>query len=123
VPGFDRPTSKADAAYRTVAMSIVGFAGAGLFSVYRSGFGQAVVLGFFCVFVLGPLAFLRRVWFVTPATVSAILGFVAIRKFQASREAVAVGSVLVALSWTAVAAALAVRPVDASAAESTASPE
>ncbi len=59
VPGFYRPTSRADAAYLTFAMSILGFAGAGLLSVYESGFGAGVVMFLFGVFVLGPLAFVR----------------------------------------------------------------
>jgi hypothetical protein len=40
-------------------MSILGFAGAGLLSVYESGFGAGVVMFLFGVFVLGPLAFVR----------------------------------------------------------------
>lgn len=123
VPGFRRPTSRADAAYLTVASSILGLSGAALFSAWESGFGGAIVGGFFCVFVLGPLAFARRVWFVTPVTVSAVLGFVAIRSIQAGHEDVALGGVLGALCWTAAATALAVRSVDDSVVEPDASPK
>lgn len=62
-------------------------------------------------------------WHVTPGTVSAMLGFVAIRAIEAGRDDVALGSVLVALCWTAAATALAVRSVDESVVEPDASPE
>jgi hypothetical protein len=52
-----------------------------------------------------------------------MLGFVAIRAIEAGRDDVALGSVLVALCWTAAATALAVRSVDESVVEPDASPE